>query len=255
MLTSGSLAVDGTDVETWGALHGEAVTVDLDGEASETQVPDVGSRSRARRPIQRAKVLGVGPDGRKRYTVDPDARAGHRSATNSRQAGPFVGYELHLAVQTRDVRWTNALDRTTLESEVPGVITSCNLVPAGTHRGKAVVNSLLALKRSGLRLDDVVWDPGYSLCKPSFDRPSPQSGRHPPDLPARHPPAGEQALLRRGPAHRRPALLCSSPDRSPGAALTPSGCVRRSRSSSTKPSSISGPGGGWSVTPVQTPTG
>jgi len=167
MLTSSSAAVDGTDVETWGALHGEAVAVDLDGEATETQVSEVGRRSRARRPTQRAKVLGVGPDGRKRYTVDPDARAGHRSATNSRPAGPFVGYELHLAVQARDVRWTNALDRTTLESEVPGVITSCNLVPAGTHRGKAVVNSLLAMKRSGLTLDDVVWDPGYSLCKPT----------------------------------------------------------------------------------------
>jgi hypothetical protein len=29
--TSSSVAVDGTDVETWGALHGDAVTVDLDG--------------------------------------------------------------------------------------------------------------------------------------------------------------------------------------------------------------------------------
>ncbi len=201
MLTSSSLAVDGTDVETWGALHGEAVTIEVDGEASETHVPDVGSRSRARRPSQRAKVLGVGPDGRKRYTVDPDARAGHRSATNSRPAGPFVGYELHLAVQTRDVRWTNAIDRTTLESEVPGVIASCNLVPAGTHRGKAVVNSLLALKRSGLRLDDVVWDPGYSLCKPtSTAHPLNQAGIHQTFQPVTHqrgsrPFSGEALLI------------------------------------------------------------
>jgi hypothetical protein len=34
--TSSSVAVDGTDVETWGAVHGDAVTVDLDGEATET---------------------------------------------------------------------------------------------------------------------------------------------------------------------------------------------------------------------------
>ena len=32
-----------------------------------------------------------------------------------------VGYELHLGVQTRDVRWTNHIDRTTLGPEVPGV--------------------------------------------------------------------------------------------------------------------------------------
>ena len=141
VLSSSSVAVDGTDVETWGALHGEAVTVDLDGEATETQLPDAGPRPRAKRPTRRAKVLGVGSDGRKQYTADPDARAGHRSATNSRPAGPFIGYELHLAVQARDVRWTNFVDRTTLDPEVPGVVTTCNLVPAGTHRGKAIVRT------------------------------------------------------------------------------------------------------------------
>ena len=167
-LTSSSVAVDGTDVETWGALHGEAVTVELDGEAADTQLSDVGPGRRARGPNRRAKVLGVGPDSRKRYTVDPDARAGHRSATNSRPAGPYVGYELHLAVQARDVRWTNHVDRTTLEPEVPGVVTTCNLVPAGTHRGKAVVERLIASKGPGTPLEDVVWDPGYSLCQPAF---------------------------------------------------------------------------------------
>jgi hypothetical protein len=166
-LSSSSVAVDGTDVETWGAMHGEAVTVELDGEAAETQLSGFVPRPRARRPTRRAKVLGVGPDGRKRYTADPDARAGHRSATNGRPAGPFVGYELHLAVQARDVRWTNYVDRTTLDPEVPGVITTCNLVPARTHRGKAIVKDLIAMKSTGLSVDDVVWDPGYSLCRPS----------------------------------------------------------------------------------------
>lgn len=164
--TSRSVAVDGTDVETWGALHGDPVSVDLDGEATETQLVDEGATPKQRRPARRAKVLGVGPDGRKRYTVDPDARAGHRSATNSRPAGPYVGYELHLGVQARDVRWTNSVDRTVLSDEVPGVVTCFSLVPAGTHRGKAVVDDLIAAKVAGEPLEDVVWDPGYSLCKP-----------------------------------------------------------------------------------------
>lgn len=73
---------------------------------------------------------------------------------------------MHLAVQARDVRWTNHVDRTTLQQEVPGVITACNLVPAGTHRGNAVVDSLVASKQAGTQLQDVVWDPGYSLCQP-----------------------------------------------------------------------------------------
>jgi len=166
VLSSGAVAVDGTDVETWGALHGEAVTVDLDGEATETQLSDDRAPRRTKAPARRAKVLGIGPDGRKRYTVDPDARAGHRSATNSRPAGPYIGYELHLGVQARELRWTNHIDRTTLGPEVPGVITTVNLVPAGTHRGRAVVDALIGAKGEGQQLSEVVWDPGYSLCQP-----------------------------------------------------------------------------------------
>jgi hypothetical protein len=166
LLLSRSVAVDGTDVETWGALHGEAVTVDLDGEATETQITGDDPPRQRKGPTRRAKVLGLGADGRKQYTVDPDARAGHRSSTNSRPAGPYVGYELHLAVQTREVRWTNYVDQATLGPEVPGVITTCNLVAAGTHRGRAIVDALISANQQGDQLSEVVWDPGYSLCQP-----------------------------------------------------------------------------------------
>jgi hypothetical protein len=183
--TSSSVAVDGTDVETWGALHGDPVTVELDGEASETQIIDGAPKSK--KPARKARVLGVGPDGRKRYTVDPDARAGHRSATNSRPAGPYVGYELHLAVQTRDVRWSNAVDRTILSDETPGVVTRFSLVPAGTHRGRAIVDDLIAAKAAGEAIDDVVWDPGYSLCKPgSVHHKLAQAGIHQTFQPVTH---------------------------------------------------------------------
>lgn len=161
---SRSIAVDGTDVETWGALHGDAVTVDLDGEAAETQLMDDVAVPKLKKPARRAKVLGVGADGRNQYTADRDARAGHRSATNSRPAGSYVGYELHLAVQARDMKWTNHIDKVSLSDEVPGVITCLALVPAGTHRGRAIVDDLVAAKAAGAPIDDVVWDPGYSLC-------------------------------------------------------------------------------------------
>src|SRR5207253_9175201 len=94
----------------------------------ETQL--MKEKATKRRAVRKARVLGIGPDGRKQYTVDPDARAGHRSATNSRPAGPYVGFELHLAVQTRDVRWTDGVERTSLGPEVAGVITTFSLVPA-----------------------------------------------------------------------------------------------------------------------------
>lgn len=169
-VVSRSVAVDGTDVETWGVLHGRVATVELDGEAAETQLMESTDDSRPMpraAPAKTAKIFGTGPDGRKIYTKDPDARAGHRSATGDRSAGPFVGYELHLGVQTRDVRWTNAVDRTTLGPEVPGVIITAKLASAGTHRAKAFVETLLGAKSSGCQdIADVVWDPGYSLCDP-----------------------------------------------------------------------------------------
>jgi hypothetical protein len=165
LLVSRSWAVDGTDVDTWGALRSKSVVIDLDGDAI---YPPLEGQPRVPRVTKgrQARVLAIGPDGRKQYTADPDARAGHRSATATRNAGTFVGYELHMAVQTRDVRWTNYVDRTSLGPEVAGLITTANLVPAGSHRGDAIVSSLIDSKRDGYALENVVWDPGYSLCKP-----------------------------------------------------------------------------------------
>jgi hypothetical protein len=64
------------------------------------------------------------------------------------------------------VRWTNYIDKTTLGPEVPALITTCNLVPAGSHRGRAIVEELIASKQTVQDISDVVWDPGYSLCQP-----------------------------------------------------------------------------------------
>lgn len=100
------MAVDGTDVETWGALKGSSVTIELDGEAAETQLVEEPAEKPVTKKVTKAKVFGTGGDGRKIYTADPDARAGHRSAAGNRKAGPYVGYELHLVVQARDVKWT-----------------------------------------------------------------------------------------------------------------------------------------------------
>jgi hypothetical protein len=210
--TSSSIAVDGTDVETWGALHGDPVTVNLDGEAAETQLMDDGTIPKLRKAARKAQILGVGTDGRNRYTVDPHARAGHRSATNSRPAGPYVGYELHLAVQARDVKWTNGIDKTSLSDEVPGVVTCFSLVPAGTHRGRAIVDDLIGVKAAGESIHDVVWDPGYSLCKPgTVHHRLAQAGIHQTFQPVTHQ-RGTRPFSRRRPTHRRATVL-DSPSR------------------------------------------
>jgi hypothetical protein len=62
-------------------------------------------------------------------------------------------YELHLAVQTRDVKSSNGVDQVSLGDEVPAVIASLALVPAGSHRGDEIVPHLIARKAAGHKLD------------------------------------------------------------------------------------------------------
>ena len=94
------------------------------------------------------------------------------------------------------MRWTNHVDRTTLGPEVPGVITTCSLFPAGSHRGRAIVGALIEAKRQGRALSEVVWDPGYSLCQPTTTAyPLAQAGIEQ-TFSGRNPSARHQALLR-----------------------------------------------------------
>ena len=165
--SSRATAIDSTDVETSGRLHGELAEADLDGLPEVNGVGEEGPGPK--RPATRkrpVRVLGVGPDGRNIYTKDSDARAGHRSATNSRSAGEYVGYELHLGVQIRDTEWSDGIERLNLGPDVPPVITMASLVPAGSRRDDAVVPKLIDAKERWLEVDEVVWDRGYSQLRP-----------------------------------------------------------------------------------------
>ena len=136
MLTSHSVVVDGTDIETWGRLQGSTVHVDLDGEAADTQLIEETSAVALtkRGKVKTARVLAIGPDGRKH--VHGRSRRPGRSPLppgQPKRAAPIRRLRAPFAVQTRDVRWTNHIDKTTLGPEVPNVITTCDLVPAGSH--------------------------------------------------------------------------------------------------------------------------
>lgn len=119
----------------------------------------------ATRRSTKAKVLGRGPDGRAIYTADRDARAGHRSATNTRPAGTYVGRELHLGVAVPALIATDTTTWSRFGPDVPHVVVTVDLVPAGSHPGHAVRESLLAAAQADL-CHDVVFDAGYSLKRP-----------------------------------------------------------------------------------------
>jgi hypothetical protein len=165
--TSSAVAIDGTDVQGWGRLHGELTEDDVDQESNlDAEGGVLPARTRAARRKRPLKVFGVGPDGRNIYTKDPDARAGHRSAVNSRAGGEYVGYELHLGVQIRDTGWTDGIEKLNLGPDVPSVIKMASLVPAGSRRDDAVVSKLIDSKQRWLDVEEVVWDRGYSQLRP-----------------------------------------------------------------------------------------
>jgi hypothetical protein len=64
------------------------------------------------------------------------------------------------------VRWSDGIDGVRFGDDVPPVVTTFALTPAGSHRGDAIVPPLIAAKEAGLDIDDVVWDRGYSQLRP-----------------------------------------------------------------------------------------
>jgi hypothetical protein len=112
-------------------------------------------------------VLEIGPDGRERYTKDPDATYGRRSATNSRPAGHLHGYDAHAVVQVRDAKSPDGVEHITFGPDVPSVITDLVLVPAGSPPDEAIVPALLAAKDAGQDIREVIWDRGYSQLTPA----------------------------------------------------------------------------------------
>ena len=139
---SASVAVDATAVETWGRLHWPR------GDASSVS--------------KGPRVLWTDEDGRAVRTLDPDARDGHRSATNSRRAEVFTGYYLHNIVQVRDVRRSDGRESVLFGPDVPAVVTSFELTPAASPLDRAVVPILEGMNADEVRVRDVLIDRGYS---------------------------------------------------------------------------------------------
>jgi hypothetical protein len=140
------LALDGTDMESCGQLCGEPSEIDYDGEANP---PDDAEKPKEKNAKRKAKVLSVGPDGRKVYTKDKDARAGYRTGNANHPGGTYVGRELHLGIAVKTVKNTDGVSYVKFGPDVPPVIVSARLVPAGSHRGDPAVE-MAAKARSDL---------------------------------------------------------------------------------------------------------
>jgi hypothetical protein len=68
--------------------------------------------------------------------------------------------------------------------DVPPLVTTFTLTPAGSHRGDAIVPQLIAAKEAGQDIADVVWDRGYSQSRPeTTSHPLNRAGIHQTFLP------------------------------------------------------------------------
>ena len=156
------LALDGTDMESCGQLCGEPSEIDYDGEANP---PDDAEKPKEKNAKRKAKVLSVGPDGRKVYTKDKDARAGYRTGNANHPGGTYVGRELHLGIAVKTVKNTDGVSYVKFGPDVPPVIVSARLVPAGSHRGDPAVE-MAAKARSERLCNGVIVDRGYTQSAP-----------------------------------------------------------------------------------------
>ncbi len=156
------LALDGTEMESCGQLVGEPSDIDYDGDASP---PDDAEKQKAKNAKRRAKVRSVGPDGRNVYTKDTDARGGYRTGNANHPGGTYVGRELHLGIAVRTVKHTDGVSYVKFGPDVPPVIVTARLVPAGSHRGDPAVGMAAEAKAAGL-CRGVIVDRGYTQSAP-----------------------------------------------------------------------------------------
>jgi hypothetical protein len=108
----------------------------------------------------------VGSDGRNVYTKDPDARAGYRTGNANHPGGSYIGREAHFGVAVPKLVNTDTVRWAKFGPDVAPFIVTADLVPAGTHRAKAVIDSLIDASRRGL-CGDVIADGGYTVMNPT----------------------------------------------------------------------------------------
>ena len=98
-------------------------------------------------------------------TKDKDARAGYQTGNANHPGGTYVGRELHLGIAVPTVKNTDGVSYVKLGPDVPQVIVTARLVPAGSHRGDPAVEMVAGAKAQGL-CHGVIVDRWYTPSPP-----------------------------------------------------------------------------------------
>jgi hypothetical protein len=137
---TGAVALDSTDVSTWGRVNFRKPRVDADPDGlpppDHPLAPPDPKHPHARRRGHQLPKARVGKDTRYIYTVDVTARMGWRSA-EFEETCYFCGYDLHVIT---DVPAAPGL------GPVVQVARAMNLTPAGSHKGEGGLPAVEALR-------------------------------------------------------------------------------------------------------------
>ena len=182
-----AIAVDATALETWAITRyfGKRSLADdpmasyqkavLEGDVPEPEIsapkpPEGSPGEQAGALISPRDLIGtLGPDRRRIVSLDPDARAGYRTATRRKKAGYFAGYHLHIGVAMAEFRWNGDPSAGRDEgsySDVSGYILGAHVATASSHSGHAGTALVESAMKIAPGIDEVVVDRGYTCVKP-----------------------------------------------------------------------------------------
>ncbi|MGW0177215.1 hypothetical protein ACWDUM_25600 [Rhodococcus sp. NPDC003322] len=157
---TGAVALDSTDVSTWGRVKYRKPLVDADPDGMPPPdhplaPPDPKHPHARRRGHQLPNAPVCKDDKRYIYTVDLDARMGWRS-TEFEESCYFCGYDLHVIT---DVPSAPGL------GPVVHVVRAMNLTPAGSHKGVGGLAAVVALGESIPDPRQLIADRAYNNVK------------------------------------------------------------------------------------------
>ncbi|MGW4479455.1 hypothetical protein [Rhodococcus triatomae] len=158
--SSGAIALDSTDISTWGRVRYRKPVVDADPDAvpppdHPLAPPDPKHPHARRRGFQLPNAPASDDDKRYIYTVDPDARMGWRSA-GFEETCVFCGYDLHVITDVPSAPGG---------APVVHVVRAMNLTPAGSHKGEGGFPVVEALGESIPDPRELIADRAYNYVR------------------------------------------------------------------------------------------
>lgn len=174
-------SIDSTDYETH--YRRRSWKHHMKPDVAPTSLPEDGFEEARAPSVNEPGFPRTGHDGRLQHSYDPDARDGYRAGKNKSRKSVFVGWDLHLTVDTPDLGGEG----------LPPLIRAASFAPAGSDKASAGMAAVDALLHTH---PDVQNHPGRPWLRVSLGRPMghaaapawPRSSHRPAHQPARDSP-------------------------------------------------------------------